>query len=106
MNSYLIDLDRASNQQKTTISKPGSVISGSSFSVPISYYDQTTPYGLDQLEEYGGHNDFIDPDDFGEGFNFDGDEPNDSSSDFQGEIVQAFNPYVKVINFFLMNCEC
>lgn len=64
----------------------------------MSYYEQTTPYPLGNLEE-DAYNDFVDPDDFGEGFQFDGNDmaPGDSSSEFNGEIVQAFNPYVKVV---------
>ena len=77
------------------------VSAGSSFSVPVGYYQNTTPYGLDQLEETG-YGDFIEPDDFGEGIDFNEDGQN-STSDFNGEIVQAFNPYVKVNQIFFVN---
>ncbi len=64
--------------------------------MPISYYEQTTPYPLDNLDE-DAFNDFVDPDDFGEGIDFDGDQG--STSDFNQGIVQAFNPFVKVFKY-------
>ena len=85
----LFKIARASDNQRTTIAKPSSVVSGSSYSVPISYYDQTTSYGFDLIDE-NGYNEFVDFDDFGEvniGHN-DSFEP--------AEIVQAFNSFVKV----------
>lgn len=83
--------------QKKTISKPNSVISGSSFSLPVSYYEKTTPYPFDDFDDED--NDFDGEikgfDDFGEGIL--GLETNDDteSNEFK-DIVQAFNPYVKI----------
>ena len=88
---------QASRHQKTTISKPNSVISGSSFSLPISYYDHTTPYPIGaHLDDEENENEFNDQDDFGEGFQGPDDGTTDSSIEVK-DIVQAFNPYVKVI---------
>jgi len=87
---------QASRHQKTTISKPNSVISGSSFSLPISYYDHTTPYPIGaHLDDEENENEFNDQDDFGEGFQGPDDGTTDSSIEVK-DIVQAFNPYVKI----------
>jgi len=88
--------------QKTTISKPNSVISGSSFSLPINYYDMTTPYqfnGDDDGEDDFDNNDIKGFDDFGEDFENIEDFTNHrnfSESDEFKDVIQAFNPYVKV----------
>jgi hypothetical protein len=91
--------------QKTTISKPNSVISGSSFSLPVNYYDMTTPYQFDgdadEVDEFD--NDIRGFDDFGEELENIEDftkQRNSSDSDEIKDVVQAFNPYVKVCLFF------
>jgi hypothetical protein len=71
--------------------------------LPASYYVQTTPYffgnngfGIDVTDEDDVTNNIAqDLDDFGETFHLNEDETTNSSSDPK-EIVQAFNPYVKV----------
>ena len=104
-NWNLTKKDQASGAQKRTISKPNSVVSGSSFSLPVSYYDKTTPYMFENDNEDNEFDDDIKGfDDFGEEFEGVEGMTNEDDSNESGEfkdIVQAFNPYVKVseLNF-------
>ena len=46
-----ITKDKASTHQKTTITRPQSIFSDSSFSLPTAYYERTTPYFPDNTTE-------------------------------------------------------
>ena len=63
------------------------MVSGSSLSLPISYYDQTSPYSDFRHDE----EDEDDLDDFGTR-----NLPDDHDLIDVQDVVQAFNPYVKV----------
>ena len=99
----MLTKDQASGAQKRTISKPNSVVSGSSFSLPVNYYDNTTPYMFENDDDDNFDDDIKGFDDFGEGFeaNIEGitnEDDSNESGEFK-DIVQAFNPYVKVKSF-------
>lgn len=71
-------------------------MSSSSFSLPVNYYDKTTPYQFDDFEDNKEFD--IGFEDFGEEVvDVDPSEFETESGNFQ-DLVQAFNPYVKVIN--------
>lgn len=73
-----------------------SAISGSSFSVPTDYHIPTTPYPPWFDSDEDESNVDIDFDNFGE-LVMGEDGPTDSLNDFNNQdIVQAFNPYVKI----------
>jgi hypothetical protein len=87
-NFHFLFLEKARSSQKTTIGRPQSVFTDSSFSLPTAYYEQTTPYG-----EYNRKNK-------NEDYNFDDDSFNafDDDDDKMDNIIEAFNPNVKVNN--------
>lgn len=94
-DSYKILEDNAWLDQKKTIVRPGSLFTGSSFNIPISYYEHNGPYAdfvkhIDGQKETSNENDiefFVKNDDTYDPFE------NDDDID---EIIEAFNPYVKV----------
>lgn len=98
--------DNARSNQKTTIGRPQSVFTDSSFSLPTGYYEQTTPYGDfngDKTKRYkldgkgntnegtSNNKDLFDDDDG----SFNAFENDDDLDD----IIEAFNPNVKVRGF-------
>ncbi len=86
----------ASSSQHTTIVRPQSIFTNSSFSLPTAYYEQTTPYIPDKnLKGYDEDSDEIEKnfgEDNPEGYNFDPIDDDYDLSDF----VEAFNPNVQV----------
>lgn len=116
LNNYF-NLDLASSSQHTTIARPQSVFSDSSISLPTAYYEHTTPYlrstfpqfdipdnsdRIDELEEPDDEiikNNDLDYDDDIELNNFEDLFDNDADV---GDLVEAFNPNVKV-NYSKLN---
>lgn len=87
--------DNARSSQKKTIGRPQSLFTGSSFSVPTAYHETTTPYGdfagnrvnQDQGLSENDIKYFMNDEDTFDAFD------NDDDLD---EIIEAFNPNVKV----------
>ena len=94
--------NNARSNQKTTIGRPQSVFTGSSFSLPTGYYEQTTPYGDfngDRTKQYkldGKSNQVISENDIK--YDLDDDDTFDAFDNYDDldDIIEAFNPNVKV----------
>ncbi|CAF0891209.1 unnamed protein product [Brachionus calyciflorus] len=93
--------ENARNSQKKTIGRPQSVFTGSSFSLPTAYYEQTTPYGDftgDRSKQYKiNDNNIIDENDI----KLEDDDDDDSFNAFDNDddlddIIEAFNPNVQI----------
>ena len=76
-------LANASARQTSTIGRPQSKYSSSNFTLPVGYYEKTTPYA--------DFNNIYDDDDDDESFN-----PFEENDDDFSEVVEAINPNVKV----------
>jgi hypothetical protein len=115
--------DKARTNQRATITRPHSIFTESSFSLPTAYYEQTTPYaefngrqfkkyqlemmqsapppGNETINEENDEDDDLGDDEI----NLDEDDSNTFGfeSENEPEIIEAFNPNVQVsfVLFFL-----
>jgi hypothetical protein len=78
-----IQIERASSSQKTTIGRPKSLNSSSTFSLPTPYHQNTSAYS-----DYNMKNEIDD-------YNFDDNSFNNSDDDMS-DVVEAFNFNVQV----------
>ena len=98
------------SSQHTTITRPQSVFSDSSISLPTAYYETTTPYltknsfpqfinSLNEIpietDEIFDNNNLDYDDDLNKDVNFEDLFDNDTDI---GDFVEAYNPNVKVLN--------
>lgn len=95
---YKILEDNAWLNQKKTIVRPQSLFTGSSFNIPVSYHEPTTAYA-DFMTDTDTQNKVINENDFDYFLkNEDIYDPFENDDDI-GDIIEAFNPNVKVKEF-------
>lgn len=87
--------DKARSSQKKTIGRPQSLFTGSSFSVPTAYHETTTPYG-DFAADRAQQGQVLSENDINYFLNDDNTFDAFDNDDDLDEIIEAFNPNVKV----------
>lgn len=87
--------DNARSSQKKTIGRPQSLFTGSSFSVPTAYHETTTPYG-DFVGDRAQQGQVLSENDINYFLNDDNTFDAFDNDDDLDEIIEAFNPNVKV----------
>lgn len=95
-------IDKASANQKSTVIRPQSIFSDSSFSLPTGYYDKTTPYLPNDAFEQEDDDDVVKHGHFNEDdlddieldqYNL---EQNDNEGYDMDDFVEAYNPNVRI----------